>query len=372
MENIIECNNSCKNKKYTKLQNISFFHIFTFIILICFFIRIIYNFFGNHFVISFRSNNRNNNLKSNNKNETKYKNDYNLVIPCKTAHIKLLNMHKKFYRKYLNYSRLILIGPSNLKKFTLNDSSITFINEDELVPKKQINEFLSKMRSLTTRKDGWLEQQFVKMAYSRICDKEYYLVWDIDTIPIRHIQMFENNHPYFDMKTEHHKAYFRTMNILIPNLKIRRQSYISEHMIIKKDLMNDLLDTIEKNSNISGKFFWEKILMVIDDRNIKHQGFSEFETYGTFVDNKYPNIYIHRRWFSKRNAKKFIGNSDNLNENDIKWLSISYHALSFEKLSHFEKKFLKFLKDPGIQKLYKPSKFFQDIKNIIKKHKITK
>ena len=109
MENIIECNNSCKNKKYTKLQNISFFHIFTFIILICFFIRIIYNFFGNHFVISFRSNNRNNNLKSNNKNETKYKNDYNLVIPCKTAHIKLLNMHKKFYRKYLNYSRLILM-----------------------------------------------------------------------------------------------------------------------------------------------------------------------------------------------------------------------------------------------------------------------
>ena len=353
----------CKKKEYIIFQNKSFFYNYTFIIiiLICISIIVIYYYFGNYFISYYRMYYKNNN-----------KNEYDLVIPCKPAHIQLLNEHKKFYRKYLNYTNLILIGPSNLKNFTLNDTSITFINEDDLVPKNQINEFLSKMRSLTTSKSGWLEQQFVKMAYSRICKKNYYLVWDIDTIPIRPIQMFEGDHPFFDMKTEHHKAYFRTMNILIPHLKFRRQSYISEHMIIKTNLMKDLLDTIEKNSNISGKFFWEKIVMVIDDRNIKHQGFSEFETYGTFVDNKYPNIYTHRKWYSRRDAKIYIGSANNLNEDDIIWLSRSYHALLFEKLYRFVKRFLKFVKDPEIHKLYKPSKFFRNVKKIIKTHKVNK
>ena len=59
-------------------------------------------------------------------------------------------------------------------------------------------------------------------------------------------------------------------------------------------------------------------------------------------------------------------------KNYIKWLSRSYHALSFEKLSYFVKRYLKFVKDPEIHKLYKPGKFFRNFKRIIKEHKIKK
>ena len=105
---------------------------------------------------------------------------------------------------------------------------------------------------------GWYEQQFLKMSYSRVCDNEYYLLWDSDTFPVKPVQMFENGHPIFDMKTEHHSAYFTTINRLIKNLHFSKFSYISEHMLIKTEYMRNLLDDIEHNSNIYGNMFWEK------------------------------------------------------------------------------------------------------------------
>ena len=228
------------------------------------------------------------------------------------------------------------------------------------------------MRAIRTNRTNWYEQQFIKMAYSRICKKKYYLVLDLDTIPIRPIKMFKNNIPFFDMKTEHHKPYFKTLKRLFPDLHFYNQSYISEHMMIKVRLMKKLLNDIEMNKNIPGKVFWEKILMCIDIKDIKYSGFSEFETYGTYVDNKFPNIYKHRKWYSRRDASFFFNNSDNLEEKDIKWLSKEFHALSFEnwKTSKYNNKILKIAKNWKIQMLYTPKKFFKCFKKNAKKIKI--
>ena len=49
--------------------------------------------------------------------------------------------------------------------------------------------------------------------------------------------------------------------------------------------MKNLIDQIEANTKLSGQTFWEKILMAIDGRNIHLSGFSEYELYGTYVDN---------------------------------------------------------------------------------------
>ena len=188
----------------------------------------------------------------------------------------------------------------------------------------------------------------------------------MDTIPIRPIKMFKNNHPFFDMKTEHHKPYFRTMKRLFPGLHYYKQSYISEHMLVKARLMKKLLHDIERNNKIKGKVFWEKILMCIDRKDIHFSGFSEFETYGTYVDNKFPTIYKHRKWFSIRNINLFFNNSDNLDETDIKWLSQDFHALSFEnwKRIQFIKKYSEIIKDTKLQNLYKPKNFFLNFSKI--------
>jgi len=305
----------------------------------------------------------------NNKND-----EYDLVIPSNILDIQNFLNHEKFYEKYLGYKNIILIVPSNCNicnELNFNETSISFIKEDKLVPKEKIIKYLWEMRAIKSNRVGWYEQQFIKMAYSRICKKKYYLVWDADTIPIKPIEMFQGIKPLFDMKSEHHIPYFNIMEKLIPGLNFINESYISEHMIIKTELMKILLKDIEKNHKIPGKLFWEKILMCIDNKDIHKSGFSEYEFYGTFIDNKYPNLYNHRKWCSIRNAVFFYNNSENLNEKDIKWLSQDFHALSFErwKKFKFKKENLKFIKDSKIQKIYRPKNFFENYKEIFLKYK---
>ena len=140
-------------------------------------------------------------------------------------------------------------------------------------------------------------------------------------------------------------------------------------MLINTKLMKNLLLDIENNSKINGKLFWEKILMAIDINDINISGFSEFETYVTYVDTKFPNFYKHRNLFSLREAKIFYNNSDNLSEEDIKWMSKDYHALTFENYHIFEPEKLKFVKDSKIQKLYKPYFLFQYYNNTLADYK---
>jgi hypothetical protein len=295
--------------------------------------------------------------------------EYDLVIPSSLSDIKLFFRHKIYYEKYINYSNIVLIGESNINNLIVKDNSISFICEDSLVQKKKINEFLLKMRNISTERDGWYEQQFLKMAYSRICKKDYYLIWDVDTIPIKSFKMFQNNQPFFDMKTEHHIPYFNAIEKLIPGLKFTDRSYISEHMMIQTEFMKNLLVQIELNDKLPGKLFWEKILMSIDTQDINFSGFSEYETYGSYVDSKYPYTYRHRNWFSLREANTYFGNSENLNKDDLKWLSKSFQALSFEKFSKFDVNYLDIVKNPKIKKLYKSNFVFNHFKKIFKKYK---
>ena len=84
------------------------------------------------------------------------------------------------------------------------------------------------------------------MEYSRICKDEYYLIWDSDTIPLKLMKIFDDkNKPYFDVKTENHTPYFITMKRIFPELgKIYNYSFISEHMLIKTQIMKNLIQNI--------------------------------------------------------------------------------------------------------------------------------
>ena len=179
----------------------------------------------------------------------KEKLNLDILIPLSKKHLDSFKVNIKFYRKYLNYTNLIILSQSDSYELIQKYNSVIFINEDTLVSKEEINKFLQTERSIITTRDYWYQQQFLKMAYSRICKNEYYLIWDADTIPIKSIQLFKNNHPFFDMKTEHHIPYFQTMKRLLPDLKFSNKSYISEHQMIKTEYMKNLLDEIENKVN---------------------------------------------------------------------------------------------------------------------------
>lgn len=218
-------------------------------------------------------------------------------------------------------------------------SRLGFINENDIIPFDDVHMIMTdKMQPLLNGRElpkgitGWYYQQFIKMEYSRVCDNEYYMSWDGDTVPCKDVVMFrEDGTPYLDLKHEYNELYFTTMGRLIPGLKkYIEASFISEHMLFKCDIMKQLIDKIELNDAIPGTRFYEKIINCIPLEDIQGNGFSEFETYGSFVCLVAPQEYRLREWHSFRLAGEFF-DPDRISEEDYEWLAHDFDAVSFEK-----------------------------------------
>lgn len=259
-----------------------------------------------------------------------------MVAPSIPQDVGVLLDNLDTYFCFLPISSLIIIGPDKLKLMLPNDNRIKFISEDALIDKRAIKGIIEKRQAGEEKKKdrtGWYIQQFLKMAYAKVCDDEYYLLWDSDTLPLKEIELFDNqNKPYLDYKTEYFKPYFETLERLLPGYnKIFKGSFISEHMVIKTSHMKELLRQIEANINIEGTSFDEKIINSIETKYLSDSGFSEFETIGTFVLKNYSEEYTLRRWKSMRHGGFFYPISRRLSERQRLWLSKEFHAISFEK-----------------------------------------
>ena len=160
---------------------------------------------------------------------------------------------------------------------------------------------LLKKHGMSDYRPGWYFQQFLKFAFalSDYCTTDYYLSWDADTIPIREINIFSpQDKPYFSMKHEHHQPYFDTIHNLLSLEKQNSYSYIAEHMLFHKDYVKELVQEIESSVKVEGEDWIEKTINSISPSD--HCGFSEFETYGTFVLNRHPESYVERELPSLR------------------------------------------------------------------------
>lgn len=217
---------------------------------------------------------------------------------------------------------------------------VGFIDENTILPfaevhkvMKHVMESILQGQELPRGITGWYYQQFIKMQYARMCEDDYYLIWDGDTIPCGTFSMFheKSGAPYLDVKGEYHEKYFETMAKLIPGMhKCIEQSFISEHMLFHCDITRRLLQDIEANDNIPGTVFWEKIIYSIDVNDLQSNSFSEFETYGTYVAMKYPDVYRLRNWHSFRYGGVFYS-LDTISDSDYEWLGKDFFAISFEK-----------------------------------------
>lgn len=217
---------------------------------------------------------------------------------------------------------------------------VRFLDENAILPFDAVHEVMKQAlkevlqgQELPRGITGWYYQQFLKMQYACMCEDDYYLVWDGDTIPCRPFSMFHeaSGIPYLDLKTEYHKEYFDTLSKLIPGMhKCIEKSFISEHMLIHGGTMRRLLQDIETNGDIPGNAFWEKVIHSIDTGNLQSNSFSEFETYGTYVALRCPDTYRLRSWHSFRYGGVFYS-LDTISVDDYEWLGKDFYAISFEK-----------------------------------------
>lgn len=155
---------------------------------------------------------------------------------------------------------------------------------------------------------GWYFQQFLKMGFALSpYAKDYYLIWDADTIPTSPISFFDKNGKMFiAKKTKYHRPYFETMQCLIDMDKTVDFSFIAEHMIIKTAYMKELIKSVLNSKMYVENESWYKI--IIDAINPNHSfGFSEFETYGAFVYNTHSREFVYRTLRTFRRAGFLFG-----------------------------------------------------------------
>ena len=259
---------------------------------------------------------------------------YDIVILLGPDRFEQLSRGIRLIKKHLKHREIKVISSSRFKN-DIETLGAKYICEDELysgLTFKNVETVIKKLMG-DSHRTGWYFQQFLKMAYAYKCQDMYYLIWDADTIPGRDIEFLSTKGKIlFNMKNERHSPYFYTIDKLFNGqLKVfnRRinQSFISEGMLIKKEIMEKMLFDIEKNSTIYGKFFWEKILYAIGEEGLLKGGFSEFETYGNYLRTYYPNLYEERSLRTERFGYTFYGRM--LSEKEIE--DSGFDTISFEE-----------------------------------------
>lgn len=270
------------------------------------------------------------------------------------------------------YGNICFIGSEEVGNIARNDDGIKdhsdWMDENDLIPFSEVYDCMSKRletylkgEKLARAVVGWYYQQFLKMQYSMVCEDEYYMVWDGDTVPCRKINMFspETGQPYLDLKHEYHLEYFETMGKILPGFrKVIERSFISEHMLIRCDIMKALIAEIENNDSIPGTRFWEKIINCIEPAKIYDSSFSEFETYGTYVALREPNVYKLREWHSFRLGASFF-DMNTICDRDFEWLGKDFDAISFEKGQKVREDNKNFFDNPEYQQKLSAKKMLQ-------------
>ena len=258
---------------------------------------------------------------------------YDIIIPLAKKDLSFVGRVVKYMRKNLPEAQIIyLITKKSFENKLRNlteQRDIVLLDEDSLyegLSYNSVKELLAS-RNLDTRRTGWYLQQFLEFAFGvSPYAREYFLSWDSDTIPLRHISFFDGDKPLFTMKTEYHKEYFLTMKNLLGIDRQTDQSFIAEHMMFNTKVMREI---VEGFSAYNKENPWFK--NVIDSLVITGRGnyFADFETYGSWCYAKHPGMYGTQQLNTFRRAGMIRGRK--ITDGQLAELSIDLDIASFEE-----------------------------------------
>jgi len=258
---------------------------------------------------------------------------FDLIIPVAAKDVDKIGLLISLVITNLNPSRIIIISNVSAKVEITKLPNVEFMDEDKMIPgltHAAVDSIIETRAPGFRHRSGWYLQQFLKIGYAKICESKYYVVWDADTLPLNKIRFFDDSgRTLFTIKTEHHKPYFETIDRLFDGSVKKRidDSFIAENMIIERDLMCRMIAEIE----LSGDFFWEKILNAVNPIHLRRSGFSEFETFGNWVITHAPESYGLRKLRCLRNCGRYYNVSWLEDPQVIEWMAQDFDTVSFEK-----------------------------------------
>lgn len=230
------------------------------------------------------------------------------------------------YIKSLNYT---LITPKHeceaFKRCTPGEFKV--VPEDEYIDFAfaQLLRARAAASSTGLSRHGWYLQQFIKLsALAKTSADGLSLIWDADTVPLKELTFKKHGKVLFYKSNEYHSPYFSVIHALLGLDRAGDFSFVAQCIPCKGDWFQEFIKLIEYNTSKN----WKE--GILDHINLgEGSGFSEYETLGTFIQNKYPEqiSILNNRWCRRGNG--LIGSVHNLRlfENA---LNKRYDFISFE------------------------------------------
>lgn len=174
---------------------------------------------------------------------------------------------------------------------------------------------------------GWYLQQLVKLtACSRGADDSVNLIWDGDTVPLRRLRFIDDQGRLrFYASREHHLPYFNAIETLLGLARSVDTSFIAQCMPTRARWVRDMIGEIEARAS---RPWIDAVLACVSGRDPSE--FSEYETLGQFVFQRYPSeaALTQRPWH--RFGNSLVGGIDRLTHHEIDTLATDYDFVSFE------------------------------------------
>jgi hypothetical protein len=220
-------------------------------------------------------------------------------------------------------------------------SDITLWNEAEILPEISMSDIRRLPLPFMPHGAGWYFQQFLKFAFHRSSSNEdNYLIWDADTVLLRPLEFIDpDGRAIYTKANEHHRPYFETFQALFGVDAKREFSFISQHQLINRTILREMLSEIESRHPESPNWAWAIM------RNLRGEGsnlFSEYETYGHYLKWKHPDSIAIRELEWTRNGERIAGLPPDPAK--LKILGETYSFASFEAFFSRKKRILRFIR----------------------------
>jgi hypothetical protein len=266
-----------------------------------------------------------------------------VVTAARGADLRILQLAVAGLRRFVRMKRLYVItAPANFGRFRRAlGPEVELLDEDSMTPEVTLDRLRSFALPGLPQGAGWYLQQFDKLAFSfRPSSDDYYLIWDSDTIPLRPLEFFDaEGKMCFTISGEEHPPYFETYRKLLREEPHREFSFISQHMIVQKSIVREMLAKIE--ANVSGDDSWAwKIMRQLEGTHPNL--FSEYETLGHYLKANYPERATYRRLPWSREAA--LETKGVPSAADLARLTEKYFYATFESGQMPLRKFLKDLR----------------------------
>lgn len=160
---------------------------------------------------------------------------------------------------------------------------------------------------------GWYLQQFLKIEALIQSRADLSVIWDADCVPVRTIRVLDSSDtPLFMQAGEFHPPYFDMIMRLLGLSRVQSQSFVIPAFPIKNNWISDLVTAIQERSEIP----WYEAIIAATDFRLR-SGFSETETMGTWIANRYPGEWATTQYAWERHGQSRFGRVSRFTSEDL-------------------------------------------------------